>query len=261
MPSMNDASSVRQQYANADGLQVRMQLHQKYSTNHQPYGEWIAEHYDIQPGMKVLELGCGTAGMWAQPQKWLPDTASLLLTDFSEGMLEIARGNVPVQTNISFAQVDIQQIPYEDNAFDLVIANAMLYHVPDLDKAIGEVARALRPGGRFICSTSGENGIGPWLVNALDAGESPKLPFSLQNGGAALEKHFGQVDMRMRKDGLEVTDTNDLAAYLLSMVSFSYVRQWPQEELLARLNAQAVDGIIRIPKEYGLFICTKPKKG
>ena len=260
MPAMNDAKSARQQYANADGLKTRMLLHQKYSTNKQPYSDWIMAHYGIQPGMTVLELGCGTGSMWAAPARWLPDSASLLLTDFSQGMLESARQNVPAQPNISFSMVDIQQIPYEDNSFDLVIANAMLYHVPDLDKGLREVARVLKPDGRFICSTSGTNGLPSWLASVLGTGESPSIPFNLQNGGAALAKHFAGVEMRMREDGLEVTDVNDLAAYVRSMISFSFVRQWPADELLARLNAQSEDGVIRIPKEYGLFLCINPKK-
>lgn len=260
MPSINDAGSMKQQYANADGLQIRMRLHQKYSLNQQPFGDWISEHYQIQPGMKVLELGCGTGSMWQNPSRWLPQDAALLLTDFSEGMLETARENVPAQPNISFAQVDIQQIPYQDDSFDLVIANMMLYHVPDLDRALGEVARVLRPDGRFICATSGDRGIMPWLVQVLGAGESAVLPFSLQNGGAALERHFGKAEMRVRQDGLAVTDVHDLAAYVLSTVSFGCIRQWPYEQLVEKLDQQNVDGIIHIPKEYGLFLCTKPKK-
>ncbi|MBR5546782.1 MAG: methyltransferase domain-containing protein [Clostridia bacterium] len=260
MPAMNDQESIKQQYASADGLQIRRMLHQKYSINKQPYDEWISEHYRIQPGMNVLELGCGTGVSWADAKRWLPDSASLLLTDFSEGMLKTARSNVPDQPNISFAQVDIQQIPYENDSFDLVIANAMLYHVPDLDKAISEVARVLKPDGRFICSTTGDNGMHQWFQRVLGEGESPATPFSLQNGGASLEKHFGKAEMRMREDGLEVTDVNDLAAYVRSTISFGYLRDWPPDEMLARLSATAVDGIIRIPKEYGLFICTEPKK-
>ncbi len=260
MPAMNDAKSIQQQYANADGLKTRMLLHQKYSTNKQPYGEWIMEHYNIQPGMKVLELGCGTGSMWSEASRWLPVDGSLLLTDFSEGMLETARSNVPAQPNISFAQVDIQEIPYEADSFDLVIANAMLYDVPDLEKGLSEVARVLKPNGRFICSTSGTNGLPSWLAAVLGAGESPSIPFNLQNGGKALQKHFAGVEMHIREDGLEVTDVNDLAAYVLSMISFSFVREWPLDELIERLNQQRVDGVIRIPKEYGLFLCTNPKK-
>ena len=260
MPAINDKASIQQQYANAEGLQIRRMLHQKYSINKQPYDEWISGHYQIQPGMKVLEVGCGTGVSWKDAKRWLPDDASLMLTDFSEGMLETARANVPNQPNITFAQVDIQQIPYENDSFDLVIANAMLYHVPDLDKAISEVARVLKPEGRFICSTTGDNGMHQWFQRVLGTGESPAMPFSLQIGGASLEKHFANADMRMREDGLEVTDVHDLAAYVRSTISFGYIREWPLDELIARLSAQALDGIIRIPKEYGLFICTGPKK-
>lgn len=260
MPAMNDAKSIQQQYANPDGLNIRILLHHRYSINKQPYGDWIMEHYHIQPGMKVLELGCGTGVMWADASRWLPPDATLVLTDLSEGMLEEARRNVPAQTNISFAQMDIQQIPHKDNTFDLVIANAMLYHVPNLDKAISEVARVLKPEGRFICSTTGENGLHRWLQQVLGAGESPTTPFTLQNGGAALEKHFVKADMHLREDGLEVTDVHDLADYVRSTLSFGYLREWPTDELVRRLNTQMVDGVIRIPKEYGLFICSQPKK-
>ena len=230
MSAMNDKASVQQQYTNADGLQIRRMLHQKYSINKQPYDEWISEHYRIQPGMKALELGCGTGVSWKDARRWLPDDATLLLTDFSEGMLEIARANVPAQPNIAFAQVDIQQIPYENDSFDLVIANAMLYHVPDLGKAISEVARVLKPDGRFICSTTGDNGMHRWFQQVLGEGERPAMPFSLQNGGASLEKHFGKAEMRMREDGLEVTDVEDLVAYVRSMICFAYVHEWPVEQ-------------------------------
>jgi len=260
MPSINDSGSVATQYANADGLNARILLQQKYSTNKHPYGDWISGHYHIHPGMKVLELGCGTGSMWAEPSRWLPSDASLMLTNFSEGMLETARGNVPAQSNISFAQVDIQRIPYADCSFDLVIANAMLYHVPDLSKALCEVARVLKPEGRFICSTTGDNGLQSWLQQVLGAGESHSIPFSLQNGSAILSTHFAKTEMRLRQDALEVTDVNDLAAYVRSITSFNFVHEWPQDELIRRLNRQDTDGVIRIPKEYGLFICTGPKK-
>lgn len=260
MTSINDSGSTAKQYANADGLNTRILLHQKYSVNKQPYGDWISEHYRIKPGMKVLELGCGTGSMWAEPSRWLPPDASLLLTDLSAGMLATAKTNVPAQPNISFAQADIQNIPCEDGSFDLVIANAMLYHVPDLDKALHEVSRVLRPEGRFVCSTTGDNGLHAWLQKVLGAGESPAMPFTLQNGGTALSKYFSGVEMRIREDALEVTDADDLIAYILSMSGFGFVKEWPPEALASRLNAQAVDGVIRIPKEYGLFICSNAKK-
>lgn len=258
MPAMNDPQTMRKQYANADSLNVRIALHQKYSVNQQPFGDWISGHYHIQPGMKVLELGCGTGGMWSEPERWLPETASLLLTDFSAGMLEEARRNVPPRTNIAFRQVDIQQIPFADQSFDLVIANMMLYHVPNLDKALSEAARVLKPDGRFICATSGEGRLTAWLQNVLGEGDAPALPFSLQNGGAALKRHFASVKRFSREDALEVTCVDDLLSYVLSMASFAFVRYHSEAEIKSLLASQMKDGIIHIPKEYGLFQCHEP---
>ncbi|MBR3873893.1 MAG: methyltransferase domain-containing protein [Clostridia bacterium] len=260
MPAINDRKTVEKQYENADGLKIRLELHRKYSLNQQPYAEWIAQHYHIQPGMRVLELGCGTAEIWKAPERYLPDNASLLLTDLSEGMLCTARSNVSPRANVSFAQVDIQAIPYADSSFDLVIANAMLYHVPDIDKALSEAMRVLKPGGRFICSTSGDHSIASWLVEVLGADDARILPFSLQNGGAQLKRYFAKVERHIREDVLAVTDVRDLVAYVRSTASFAWVRNMPEHDLKILLNQQNVDGVIRIPKEYGLFISYTDEK-
>lgn len=258
MASINDPAVVSHQYASDDGLNIRMMLHRKYSANQQSYFDWVMEHYRIQPGMQVLELGCGNGVMWVNPQRWLPDSARLLLTDVSPGMLEQARANVPKHSNIAFAQVDIQHVPYASQRFDLVIANAMLYHVPKLHQALSEVARVLKPEGRFLCTTTGDHGMHTWLQRILGEGESPQMPFSLQNGGSTLQKHFARVECHLREDGLAVTDVRDLAAYIRSTLSFSYVRQWPEKELLDRLEREMKNGVIHIPKEYGIFQCCEP---
>lgn len=261
MPNINNTEIMRKQYSDSSQLDIRIALHQRYSTNQQPFGDWIMEHYHIRPGMRVLELGCGTGNMWQDAARWLPEDATLILTDFSEGMLETAKVNVPVLPNISFRQVDIQQIPYEDSSFDLVIANMMLYHVPDLHKGLSEVARVLKPDGRFICATVGQHGVSWWLENALGMEESKWYPFSLQNGADILSHHFAKVEMDQREDGLRVTNVEDLVDYVLSMASFSGFKQWSRDELRRLLLAKAEDGVIAIPKEYGLFEARQPIVG
>lgn len=259
MPNINNPEIIRKQYGDTSKLDIRIALHQRYSTNQQPFGDWIMEHYHIQPGMRVLELGCGTGNMWRDAARWLPQDAALTLTDFSEGMVEAATNNVPALPNISFRQVDIQQIPYEDDSFDLVIANMMLYHVPDLHKGLSEVARVLKPEGRFICATVGAGGVYWWLENTLGIEEGKDYPFSLQNGADILQPHFAQVEMDQREDGLRVTNVEDLVDYVLSMASFSGLKDWPREVLREKLLATAENGVIAIPKEYGLFIARKPQ--
>ena len=64
MSNINNMSIVKQQYANANKLNTRISIHDKYSTNKMGFGNWIVSNYRIDKGMKVLELGCGTGDMW-----------------------------------------------------------------------------------------------------------------------------------------------------------------------------------------------------
>ena len=148
---------IEKQYQTSQNLNTRISIHDKYSTNPQPFGDWILSHYEIVPGMKILELGCGTGSMWTKHLHLLRGS-SLVLTDFSEGMLETAKQSVTAE-NVTFQQVDIQNIPYPDASFDAVIANMMLYHVPDLHKGLSEVRRVLKKSGKFYCATYGIHGI------------------------------------------------------------------------------------------------------
>ena len=60
MNKINNTSVVKQQYANANNLNTRISIHDKYSTNKMGFGNWIMSNYRIDEKMKVLELGCGT---------------------------------------------------------------------------------------------------------------------------------------------------------------------------------------------------------
>ena len=132
MSKINDTSVVKQQYDTANNLNTRISIHEKYSTNKMGFGNWIISNYRIDKGMKVLELGCGTGDMWKNRESLIGDCSKLILSDFSEGMVAVAKENVGNYDNIEYMVLDIQEIPYEDETFDIVIANMMLYHVPDI---------------------------------------------------------------------------------------------------------------------------------
>lgn len=136
---INSTEAVKEQYKNADKLNTRISIHEKYSINKIGFSNWILANYDIRPGFRVLELGCGTGSMWKGHLDMLADAAEVVLTDFSEGMLQTAKAALQDAGNISYAVVDIQNIPYAEDSFDVVIANMMLYHVPEIEKALAEV--------------------------------------------------------------------------------------------------------------------------
>lgn len=256
------ASYAREQYATANKLNVRIAIHQKYSTNKQPYNDWIAAHYDLPAGARVLELGCGTGEIWKDHLHLLQGGAELTLTDLSQGMLDAARASlgdgVPGRYALRYERVDIQAIPYPDAGFDAVIANSMLYHVPDLSRALAEVRRVLRPGGTFYCATFGENGTAEYVGEILERFGMENVithTFTLQNGGAKLAARFDRVECLERPDALAVTEVEEFADYIESLPSLQDKAALPRAELLALLRSRMAGGVLTVPKQYGMFIC------
>ena len=251
--NLTDNKNVNAQYATGANLNRRIGIHEKYSRNRQGFGPWIVSQYQLTPGMAVLELGCGTGSMWQGAT--LLAGCRLTLTDFSEGMLAEARLNTAHLSGTAFRQVDAQDIPFPDSSYDIVIANMMLYHVPDIPRALREIRRVLKPGGLFYAATYGEHGVVEAVAEMLNMTLEGNHRFTLQNGAAQLAAVFHQVDCALYEDALDVTDPVDLVAYLRSMASMEVLTSVSDETLLAVFRARMTDGVLRLPKEYGMFIC------
>jgi ubiquinone/menaquinone biosynthesis C-methylase UbiE len=113
---------------------------------------------DILPGMKVLDLGCGTASLTILI-KQSHTMANVYGLDADPQILEIARRKA------DHAEVDIQldqgmayQLPYQDAMFDRVVSSLVFHHLDTHEKqmAMGEVFRVLRPGGKFCLLDFGQ---------------------------------------------------------------------------------------------------------
>ncbi len=213
MSKMNNTTDVKEQYRKADNLNTRISIHEKYSTNKMGLSNWYFTIYQIENGVKVLELGCGTGSMWIEHKDVIPKCSQIVFSDFSEGMLAAARENIGEFENVEYRIIDIQNIPFEDEYFDIVIANYMLYHVPDINKAVSEVSRVLKKGGYFYAGTTGENGIMETIVKILGMDLVYTNTFSLENGKEKLEPYFSKIEIKRYVDSLEVTNIEDLIEY------------------------------------------------
>ncbi len=257
MSKINDVSVVKQQYAKANNLDTRISLHDKYSTNKLGFGNWIFSNYRIDNGAKVLELGCGTGAMWKNRESLICACSKIILSDFSEAMVATTKDNIGSYDNIEYKVLDIQEIPYKDAAFDIVIANMMLYHVPDIEKGLTEVRRVLKRGGRFYCATYGEHGIIEYLSKILSTyGVEDNLNknFTLQNGYKILSKTFSKVEKKEYMDSLAVTNIDDMVDYIYSLSSITSLNRVPKQEIKDILIKNTTDGVLNVPKEYGMFI-------
>ena len=260
MNTINNQKNVKEQYANAGNLNTRISIHQKYSTNKMGFGNWIFSNYKITEGMKVLELGCGTGDMWKGHEDLMSKCSNIILSDFSEGMLENTKTNIGSKANVEYQIIDIQDIPFKDESFDVVIANMMLYHVPDIARSLSEVRRVLKTSGTFYCATYGEHGIVEYLSHALNAygvEDNVNKNFTLQNGGQILAPFFSDIQRLNYEDSLAVTDIDDLVEYIYSLSSMTSLSAVPKEEIHEVLAKHMINGVLQVPKEYGMFCCRK----
>ncbi|MCL2557010.1 MAG: class I SAM-dependent methyltransferase [Treponema sp.] len=256
---INDPAHVRGQYVEKDALSVRASLHAQYSANKQGWANWVFQQFVFSEGDAILEIGCGTGALWAG--RLAPKNARVVLTDFSPLMVEKAQALLGGTAGFSFRTMDIQEIPFPENNFDAIIANHMLYHAPDLDKALGEASRTLKDGGAFYATTIGENNLKELndmyrgYSDAADFAYSKGLTFSLENGGDALGKYFSEIELRRYVDCLEVTSADDLMEYVASYNDLpKAVFDEMRDEIAGIVKAR---GMFRIEKDAGMFVCRK----
>jgi SAM-dependent methyltransferase len=210
---LNDPDAVRRQYATEDGLAARSSL---YVETTGPYPGDVAFDAvaEIRPA-RFLEVGCGTGWFAARVQDELG--AEVVAIDQSERMVELARA-----TGVDARLGDVQALPFGDAEFDCVAANWMLYHVPDLDRGIAEIARVLRPGGRLVAVTNGrDNLLELWeLVGAAKERLGREQVFSAENGADALARHFADVAARDAGGTVTIQDRDAIVRYLHSAESW-----------------------------------------
>lgn len=215
--------SLKNQYQNASNISSRISLHSLYAQNPKGWFPWIYEQCQIHSGMKILEVGCGDGTLWLQNKNRLADI-QVTLSDVSEGMLRDARRALGTEdARFDFQVLDCQQIPYPENTFDLVVANHVLFYCDDLQTALTEIRRILKPEGRLVCSTYGNDHMKEVseLVQEFDehivlAADKLYEKFGRENGAEILNSYFSDIEWRTYEDCLIVPEPEPLISYILS---------------------------------------------
>lgn len=261
-----------EQYAGAGNLNARIALHSLFTTNRYGWFRWVFDHLEGLPKeARLLELGSGSCRLWAESMERIPPGWTITLSDFSPGMLvdgQKALGESSGRFN--FEIVDAQSIPFPEATFDAVIANHMLYHVPDRPSAFANIQRVLKPGGTLFAATNGAKHMletytlgrkaHPILAQAAQELISHNQ-FTLENGAEQLNPWFEVVAVNRYDDSLEVTEVEPLVDYLLSMAVFNKLPLGREElrTVLGKIIGAEIEqkGKIHIQKSTGMFIARK----
>jgi ubiquinone/menaquinone biosynthesis C-methylase UbiE len=127
--------------------------------------------------------------------------------DVSPRMVELAQGR-----GLDAQVGDVQELPFGDASFDTVVAAWMLYHVPDIDLGLAEIARVLRPGGALIAVTNSVHHLRE-LRDLIAYPRGWEETFSRENGEDLLRPHFAHVERFDMESVVTVRAREKLVAY------------------------------------------------
>ena len=167
--------------------------------------------YDIVRGLAplhVLEVGCG---MGELAQRLTREAGiAVKAVDLSPRMVELARTR-----GVDAVVADVQNVPFGDAEFGVVVANWVLYHVPDVDRALDEIARVLEPEGHLVAATVGPENMRE-LWELVGGPISIERSFDTRTGKERLQRHFSSVEQRDIEGTLVFPDT-DAVRHFVSM--------------------------------------------
>ena len=261
MISLSDKKYVKEQYGSSNRLEARIELHKRFSTNKEGWMKWVFARLLTLPGEDVLEVGGGTGALWQENDGKIKKEWKLTFSDQSQAMVKKGMASSALQNcHCTFLQTDVQQLPFADESFDIIIANHMFYHLQDLEAALLETMRVLRKNGRLFATTVGKdhtaelkNMMGQFSPSYECKEAAPT--FNLENGEATLSQYFHSVKRFDYVDSFAITESDPLVRYAHSICEDLRLEKFHQytNELLAK------DGVINIVKSSGLFLALAPR--
>jgi len=202
VPELNDPALVASEYASLERLQRRRLDRTGWLRDGtEPIATLLAAIATGRP-RRVLDAGCGDGSLAA-----LVTAPEVICLDQSEAAVVAARSR-----GLEAVRGDIGSLPFAHQSFDVVMSNWTLYHLPDLDRGLGEIARVLRPAGRFVGMYNRPNHLEEvWRAAGY---EWRRDAFDSESGYDALRRHFRAVE-RTDTGGEVLWDSRDaLASYL-----------------------------------------------
>jgi ubiquinone/menaquinone biosynthesis C-methylase UbiE len=231
---IDDPAAVARQYATESNLEARRAL---YANAEGPDPRELAFDAvaEIEP-RRVLEVGGGPGEFAARVAAEL--ACEVVMLDISPRMVELARGR-----GVDARLGDAQELPFEEESFDCAIAAWMLFHLPDVEQGLAELARVLRPGGRLVAVTNSAHHLAE--LRALAGSAAWTRTFTRENGAEIVGRHFAHVERRDADGWITIEDENTIRGFVESL----------QSDVPIALPAH--DLPLRSRRASSIFVCTR----
>ena len=270
---MTDIANLQYQYGDSEKLKIRYEAHTKFSEHTSDWHALFTEVLDIVPGEKVVDVGCGPGGIHRHLSR---AGAQVTGIDASPGMVAEARAQAERDAlNVQVQVGDAEHLPFSDDQFDAALCCHMLYHVPDIQKALTELRRVVRSDGRVLISTNDADHCA--RLNDLHAQAARELGFVPVVGDLAGGGRFSLSDLPLVQSVFPSVQLHHLpnafiwptvepalryyASGRIDAIQRSAEETGHREPLIARMReliGEIVksEGVFRVPKDAGYFLAT-----
>jgi SAM-dependent methyltransferase len=212
---LDDPEVVRREYASEAGLAVPKSVY-AFADGPNAHDLVLAAVAEVAP-RRVLDVGCGEGEIAERIVGELG--CEVVAVDQSERLVELARAR-----GIDARVGDVEALSFADGSFGCATANWMLFHVADLDRALAELARVLRPGGRLVAATNSLRHLGElWALVGRDRTEPVR--FSSETGEQPLREHFPWVERRDVEGRVTFPTREDVRAFIASSIAHEHLAE------------------------------------
>ncbi len=224
MPLDAEAEAIQRYYATDRNLRIKEETHARFLAPRVDMVGWTLGVINWRGDEVVLDIGAGRGSHYRQLRRDLPRVRYYAL-DMSPQLLLSHPGG-----GGQLARADAMQLPYADDSFDVVMANHMLYHLPDIDACLREIKRVMKADGRVLAATDSMFSLPELQVLLRRAivllsrhhanAEPPASPcnsFALENGARILARHFYSVVRHDLPAALHFDDIEPALDYVDSM--------------------------------------------
>lgn len=206
---------VRWEYASEERLAKRNEIQRSLSQGRNVEDDVFDAVAEVRP-TRLLDVGCGLGEIGERIQRELG--AHVCAVDTSPRMVELAQAR-----GLDAQVADAERLPFPDDDFDCVLAAWVLYHVPNVQQALGECARVLLPNGTLVASSVCNDNISEvWELLGVTEPRDP-LSFTRENGETILQPYFEHVERRNHEGELVFPDTESLRTFVASTIDRAHL--------------------------------------
>lgn len=230
--------------------------------NELTYDNWLFEKIELQPDQKVLELGCGSGSFWLNHQESIINHQNISICDMDEEIIEKGKTCLnEANLELDIQLVNFNKLPYENNTFDKVIADHVFYHLKKLDAVLDQIMRVLKPGGKLLATSLGENHIRV-LENFLQVFDDRislptktlKTTFGVGSGAKKLSQ-YGSLKIEVFDNVICYNSGKDIYDLVMKLKPYSNIENYINEYNKAKFIS-FVDQIIENQGVFAIEIQT-----